>query len=1060
MNIRNLDDLEIIKKEGTRLIYPERIKIAVGMATCGLATGAQEVYDEIENSIRENKLDAILTKTGCLGFCQKEPLVNLFVPELPKLTYCEMTPDKARELIIAVKNKQLKEEYLLCKFEEELLLDESIKKYGSNGNLRGIPLYQEVPFFAKQKKIALRNCGFINPDSIEEYITRGGYESLYKVLTELSPEQTIEEVKNSGLRGRGGAGFPTGRKWEFARKAKGDIRYIVCNADEGDPGAYMDRSVLEGDPHSVLEGMLIGGYAIGASKGFIYVRSEYPLAIVRLRQAIWQAKEHGLLGKNIFNTGFNFEIEIREGSGAFVCGEETSLIHSIEGVSPEPRQRPPFPAQSGLWGKPTNINNVETWANIPAIIAKGSDWYSKIGTEKSKGTKVFSLVGKVVNTGLVEVPMGITLREIIYDIGGGILEGKKFKAVQTGGPSGGCIPSSSIDLPIDYEHLAKAGSMMGSGGMVVMDEDTCIVDIAKYFLAFTNDESCGKCTSCRDGSEAMLEVLTRISEGKGEEGDIEFLQELGEAIKDASQCGLGQTVPNPVLSTLQHFRKEYEAHIKYKKCPAVVCKKIISSACQYTCPVGQDVPSYIGYIAKGQFEEAIDIIRKENPLPLVCGRVCHHPCETKCRSGDGGDPIAIRALKRFAADYELKKGIKPITPHKRIYEEKVAIIGSGPAGLTCGYYLAREGYEVTIFESLPVAGGMLAVGIPEYRLPREILNKEIDIIREAGVTIKTNAKVDNLEYLKKQGYKAIFIATGAHEGLKMGLPGEKTKGVMDAVEFLRAVNLGEQTELGKKVAVIGGGNAAIDAARTACRMGCEKVQIIYRRTKAEMPADPEEIEGAVEEGIDIQFLAAPIRVISKNEKMERIECIRMKLGDFDETGRRRPIPVKDSEFTVDLDTMIYAVRQEPDLSFLTDNKNIQISKWKTIMVNAETFITNEDGIFAGGDVVTGAATVTEAMGAGKIAAQSIHKYLRSEPVVREYEVIRPAVYVEPLKLSDEEMEELLESRRPKMPSLSVSERVKSFKEVHLGLGEEQAIIEAKRCLRCELESKPEKEETL
>ncbi|HUU41370.1 MAG TPA: SLBB domain-containing protein, partial [Desulfatiglandales bacterium] len=448
MKIRNLDDLEIIKKEGTRLIYPERIKIAVGMATCGLATGAQEVYDEIENSIRENKLDAILTKTGCLGFCQKEPLVDVFTPGFPRLTYCEMTSDKARKLIMAVRNKEFRDEYLLCKFEEEFLLDESIKKYGSNGNLRGIPLYQEVPFFAKQKKITLRNCGFINPDSIEEYIARCGYRSLYKVLSELSSEQTIEEVKKSGLRGRGGAGFPTGRKWEFTRKVKGDIKYIVCNADEGDPGAYMDRSVLEGDPHSVLEGMLIGAYAIGASKGFIYVRSEYPLAIVRLRQAIWQAREHGLLGKNIFDTGFNFDIEIREGSGAFVCGEETSLMHSIEGVSPEPRQRPPFPAQSGLWNKPTNINNVETWANIPVIIAKGSSWYSMIGTENSKGTKVFSLVGKVVNTGLVEVPMGITLREIIYDIGGGISDNKRFKAVQTGGPSGGCIPANLVDLPI------------------------------------------------------------------------------------------------------------------------------------------------------------------------------------------------------------------------------------------------------------------------------------------------------------------------------------------------------------------------------------------------------------------------------------------------------------------------------------------------------------------------------------------------------------------------------------------------------------------------------------
>jgi len=1061
MKIKNLSDLEQVKDGGLRLIYPGKLKISVGMATCGIATGAQEVYDELKLQIEKEKLDAILAKTGCLGFCQKEPLVDVFIPGLPKLTYKEMTPDKSREVVVALKHGQIKKEYLLCKLEEEFLLDELIKKYDaskSNGNLSSIPSYYEVPFFAKQKKIALRNCGFINPDSIEEYIARGGYSSLNKALTQLSPEQVIEEIKKSGLRGRGGAGFPTGIKWEFCKKAKDNMKYIVCNADEGDPGAYMDRSVLEGDPHSVLEGMLIGAYAIGSFKGFIYVRSEYPLAIVRLRQAIKQGKECGLLGENIFDSGFNFDLEIREGSGAFVCGEETSLMHSIEGVSPEPRQRPPFPAQSGLWGHPTNINNVETWANIPAIILKGSNWYSKIGTEKSRGTKVFSLVGKVKNTGLVEVPLGITLQEIIYDIGDGILKGKRFKAVQTGGPSGGVIPANLIDLPVDYERLAEVGSIMGSGGMVVMDEDTCIVDIAKYFLTFTNDESCGKCTSCREGSAALLEVLTRISKGEGEDGDIDFLQELGKAIKDASQCGLGQTLPNPVLSTLQHFREEYEAHIKYKRCPAAVCKKIISSPCQYICPLGQDAPAYIGYISKGQFEEAIDIIRKENPLPLVCGRVCHHPCEAKCRSGESGDPIAIRALKRFVADYEINKGIKPVKPKGPAYKEKVAIIGSGPAGLTSGYYLALQGYEVTIFESLPVAGGMLAVGIPEYRLPKNILDIEIEAIKKAGVSIKTNAKIDNLEELKKQGYKAIFIATGAHKGFKMGIPGEDVKGVTDAIEFLRTVNLGKEVELGKQVAVIGGGNAAIDAARTANRMGCEKVQIIYRRSRAEMPSDPEEIDGAIEEGIDIYFLATPIKVLSENGKMKGIECIKMRLGDVDKSGRRQPVPIEGSEFSVDVDTMIYAIRQEPDLSFLSSNNKIQISKWNSIVTDPETFVTNEKGIFAGGDVVTGPATVTEAMAAGKIAAQSIHKYLRGEPIVREYKVTRPAVYVDPLKLSEKEIEELLELKRSKMPALSVSERVDNFKEVHLGLKEEDAIMEARRCLRCDLESRAELEE--
>jgi NADH:ubiquinone oxidoreductase subunit F (NADH-binding)/(2Fe-2S) ferredoxin len=560
-------------------MYPGRTKIAVGMATCGLATGAQEVFDALEEAIAGTDLDALLCRTGCLGFCQREPLVDVYVPGRPRVTFADMTPAKATELVHALKQGTFPKEDLLCRHEVEVLLGRKFKQYEQTSDgtdLSDIPLYEQVPFFAKQYKIALRNCGYIDPGSLDEYAARSGYASLRKVLVEMSPEEVIEEVKRSGLRGRGGGGFPTGLKWEFTRKAAGDAKYIVCNADEGDPGAYMDRSVLEGDPHTVIEGMIIGGYAIGASEGFVYVRTEYPLAIERLQTALAQAVSAGFLGKNIFGSGFSFDIRIREGSGAFVCGEETSLMHSIEGVSPEPRNRPPFPAESGLWESPTNINNVETWANVPAIIEKGSGWYAGIGTEKSKGTKVFSLVGKVRNTGLVEVPMGITLKEIIFDVGGGILEDKEFKAVQTGGPSGGCIPASLIHLPVDYEQLAEAGSIMGSGGMVVMDEDTCVVDIAKYFLEFTNDESCGKCTSCRDGSELMLNILTRITEGKGRPEDIEFLVELGDAVKEASQCGLGQTLPNPVLSTIQYFKDEYRAHTELGTCPAHVCKGLIT----------------------------------------------------------------------------------------------------------------------------------------------------------------------------------------------------------------------------------------------------------------------------------------------------------------------------------------------------------------------------------------------------------------------------------------------------------------------------------------------------
>ena len=580
MKIKTLDDLGSLKKQGLSSIYPHSLKFSVGMATCGLATGAKKVYDAIQVFLEENRSDAKLTISGCLGFCQKEPLVDVYQPGMPRLTYGEMTPESVRGLLENTVGGRIEKERLLCKFErEEILLEDRVWEYDlskMDGNLQEVSSYQELPFFLKQKKFVLRNCGFINPDSIKEYIARGGYRALYKALNELSAEDIIEEIEKSGLRGRGGAGFPTGRKWDICRKAQETPKYLICNADEGDPGAYMDRSVLEGDPHSVLEGMLIGAYGIGASAGYIYVRTEYPLAIERLEHAIKEAQEYGLLGKDIFNSGFDFTIEIVQGSGAFVCGEETSLIASIEGRSAEPRQRPPFPAESGLWEKPTNINNVETWANIPVIIARGGSWFSQFGTEKSKGTKVFSLVGKVNNTGLVEVPMGISLKEIVYDIGGGILEGKKLKAVQTGGPSGGCIPAKLMDLPVDYESLAEARSIMGSGGMIVMDENTCVVDIAKFFLQFTNDESCGKCSICREGSQALLEVLTDISNGDAEEGDVQFLTDLCYAIKDASLCGLGQTLPNPVLSTFEHFREEYKAHITEQKCLAVVCRNLIS----------------------------------------------------------------------------------------------------------------------------------------------------------------------------------------------------------------------------------------------------------------------------------------------------------------------------------------------------------------------------------------------------------------------------------------------------------------------------------------------------
>jgi NADH-quinone oxidoreductase subunit F len=800
----------------------------------------------------------------------------------------------------------------------------------------------------------------------------------------------------------------------------------------------MDRSIMEGDPHTVIEGLAITAYAIGASEGYIYIRAEYPLAVKRVRLALKQAEERDFLGENMLGSNFSLRIHVKEGAGAFVCGEETALMASIEGKRGMPRPRPPFPAQSGLWGKPTNINNVKSLATVPVIIARGADWYARIGTEKSKGTAVFALTGKIANSGLVEVPMGISLEEIIYDIGGGVPNGKRFKAVQTGGPSGGCLPASLLNLPVDYESLTGAGSIMGSGGMVVMDEDTCMVDIARYFLSFTQSESCGKCVPCRLGTKQMLDILEGICSGNGKIEDIDLLLELSKSIKAGSLCGLGQTAPNPVLTTLSYFRDEYEEHIKQHHCRAAICKGLVTAPCSHICPAGIDAPRYIRFIEQGKPDEALAVIREKIPFPSVCGLVCFHPCETRCRRAQLDEAIAIRELKHYAAEHggELWKQNLKIAPATG---KQVAIVGSGPAGLTAAYYLAKLGHSVTVFEALPEPGGMMRMAIPDYRLPNEILQAEIKEIENLGVKIKTNTEVHFVESLFEQGYNAIFVAIGAQKDLKMGIEGEVSPKFRDRLALLRDVNLGKEVSLGTRVAVIGGGSAAIDVARTALRLGAKEVTIIYRRTQADMPAGSEEIEEALAEGVRLRELTVPARIIHENQDFT-LECIRMKPGAIDASGRRHPEPIEGSEFTLKFDNIIACIGQR---LMVSDQFDIPTGKGDVIQVDHDTLATPKEGVFAGGDAVTGPASVIEAIAHGRQAAISIDRYLGGQGDIDEI-LAPPEGKVAPL-------EETEERWRPQAPTLPLKQRLSSFAQVELGYSEEMAIEEAGRCLRCDLE---------
>ena len=1046
----NIEELYRIKGEVVRSSFLESgkntVRVTVHMGTCGISSGAGGVLQAFKEALKASRRkDITVTTSGCAGICNREPLITVERAGEEPVKYAEVTQEKAREIFRKhVIGGEPVSEWVFARGWEQKEMDfEGPRSPG----VEKIPHTRDIPFFGMQNPVVMKNRGLIQGERIEEYIARDGYFALAKALYQMSPDEIIKEVKTSGIRGRGGAGFPTGMKWEFAARSRGDVKYVLCNADEGDPGAFMDRCVLESDPHAVLEGMVIAAKAIGSHQGYIYCRAEYPLAVKMLNLAIGQARELGLLGKNILGSGFDFDVEVYRGAGAFVCGEETALMTSIEGKRGMPRPRPPFPAVQGLWKKPTILNNVETLANVPQIILKGGKWYAGMGTLRSRGTKVFALTGDVKNVGLVEVPMGISLGTIIHDIGGGIPKGKPFKAVQLGGPSGGCVPVQYLNTPVDYESIMQLGAIVGSGGMIVMDEDKCVVDVARFFLEFCKDESCGKCTPCRVGTQKMLEILTRICNGEGQEGDIERLERWADIIKNTSLCGLGQSAPNPVLSTIRYFRHEYEAHIREKRCPAVVCSALYKAPCIHACPIGMDIPSYVALVRAGRLDDAYRVLLQTNPFPSICGRVCDHHCESKCRRSTLDEPVSIKLLKRFITDH----GSRPAVSKAEITrKERIAVIGGGPSGLTAAKDLALRGYAVTVFDEYPEPGGMLRWGIPEYRLPRDILSREIDDILNLGVELRANTKVGRdvpWEDVQKS-FDAVYLAIGAQRSMGFSMEGGSLKGVVGAVEFLREVNLGKNPSVGERVAVVGGGNSAIDAARSALRLGAKEVTILYRRMREDMPAQEEEIRAAEEEGVKIRTLILPAKFLGSNGRLEKVVCQNMILGEFDASGRRKPVAKLGEDLSVEADQVILAIGQEPEYPFVPGDGGVSVNKRGLIEVaKGKKTETKVPMVFAGGDVVTGPDTVVNAVAAGHHAADEIDRAIRAKN--GEPAFVPPKLNIDIPMTMDEEIREV---ERACTLEAECGERIKDFREVELGLSEEDALQESCRCLRCDVKA--------
>ncbi len=1045
-------DLEAARKRGLSKLVPASARITVGMGTCGLGNGADVLYPALEKAAAKaagkNGFAPVLKKVGCFGFCSGEPLVTLAVPGKPILLFTKVEPKDAASLAEAACDPKALEKISkrAAGKIESWDFRTSLVRFGEG--FPEVRPWNRIPFFEGQEKVVLRDAGLIDPEDIEEYIGVGGYGSLVKALTSMKPSDVLAEVERSGLRGRGGAGFPTARKWKLMADRPGPEKWIVCNADEGDPGAYMNRNEIESDPHMLIEGMLLGAYAMGASRGFIYVRAEYPLAVERLRKAFQDAGAAGLLGQKILNTDFSFDLEIVQGAGAFVCGEETALTASAEGKAGRPVPRPPFPAEKGFRDFPTNINNVETWCNIPAIVAKGGAWFAGIGIPKSTGTKVFSLVGKVTNTGLVELPLGTRLEKMVYGMGGGAGPNKRIRAVQSGGPSGGCIPADKFDAPIDYESLASIGAIMGSGGMVVMDQDNCMVDVARYFVSFTASESCGKCAPCREGLSQMLRILTDVSRGEAKESDLGELERLARTVKDSALCGLGQTSANPVLTTLKYFREEYERHIRDQRCDAGTCQHLFSALCENSCPMHMNIPGYLALLKEGRLEDAYELTLRDNPLPGSIGRICHFHCQTRCRRETLDDSVQQGEIHRYLADTIRKMGREQAV-WKRLVDEKakptgkrVGVVGAGPAGLTAAFYLARLGHEVTVYDEKEKAGGILRFGIPAYRLPKDVLDHELGIFTKLGVKFVFRTRVGRdlplAELAKSQD--AVLLCVGAEADKTLTIPGEDLPGVHPGYEFLDLFARKKAPKTGRRILVAGGGNVAIDAARTLFRQG-KDVTVAYRRTRADMPANKAELEGAEEEGVRFRFMLSPQEVLADGKGHARaVRFEIMEAGSTDRSGR--PTPVATGHFEdIPCDDVIVAVGEKVDSGDFV-REGLRVAKDGRIQTDPFTLRTDLPNVWATGDAITGPATAAEAMGMAKRVAREINKALTGED--RFTSLFRDFHYNMDVPLETEG------SRRNRPRHLPPDQRIGNFIEINLGYDGDQAISEARRCLRCDV----------